>query len=98
MDCSSNCFLLQSFLFLVERISYLFSFLDCLLLVPPALLLSALPSVFSRMGRARRCFGRCVLGLIGAPTAEVVAVSILYGLTSPAIGMVYAVTSLLRRY
>jgi hypothetical protein len=64
--------------------------------VPPALLLSALPLSLSGWG-VRESALAGAFGLIGAPTAEVVAVSILYGLTSSAIGVVYALASLLRR-
>jgi glycosyltransferase 2 family protein len=85
------------FFVLGRALGSLFSFLDCLLLVPPALLLSALPVSLSGWGVREGALAGA-FGLIGAPTAEVVAVSILYGLTSPAIGMVYAVVSLLRRY
>lgn len=72
------------------------SFLDCLLLVPPALLLSALPVSLSGWG-VREGTLAGMFALVGAPIADIVAVSVLYGLTSPAIGIVYAVLSPLRR-
>jgi glycosyltransferase 2 family protein len=72
------------------------SFLDCLLLVPPALLLSALPLSLSGWGVREGALAGG-FALVGAPPADIVPISILYGLTSPAIGIVYAVLSLLRR-
>jgi glycosyltransferase 2 family protein len=72
------------------------SFLDCLLLVPPALLLSALPVSLSGWG-VREGTLAGMFALVGMAPADIVVVSILYGLTGPAIGVVYAVLSLLRR-
>ena len=72
------------------------AFLDCLLLVPPALLLSALPVSLSGWG-VREGTLAGMFALVGVPPTDTVAVSILYGLTGPAIGIVYAVLSLLRR-
>jgi ubiquinone/menaquinone biosynthesis C-methylase UbiE/uncharacterized membrane protein YbhN (UPF0104 family) len=65
-------------------------FVDCLLVVPPALLLSAVPVSVAGWGVRE---GALVGGfaLIAGPAAGVVTVSILYGLTTPAIGLVYAV-------
>jgi uncharacterized membrane protein YbhN (UPF0104 family) len=72
------------------------AFLDCLLLVPPALLLSALPVSLSGWG-VREGTLAGMFALVGMAPADIVVVSILYGLTGPAIGVVYAVLSLLRR-
>ncbi len=72
------------------------SFLDCLLLVPPALLLSALPVSLSGWG-VREGTLAGMFALVGMAPADIVVVSILYGLTGPAIGVVYALLSLLRR-
>jgi ubiquinone/menaquinone biosynthesis C-methylase UbiE len=67
-------------------------FVDCLLLVPPVLLLAALPISVAGWGvREGALVGR--FALIGVPAVSVVAVSILYGLTAPAIGVVYAVVA-----
>jgi ubiquinone/menaquinone biosynthesis C-methylase UbiE/uncharacterized membrane protein YbhN (UPF0104 family) len=71
-------------------------FVDCLLLVPPALLLAALPVSVAGWGvRESALVGG--FALIGVPAAGVVTVSILYGLTAPAIGLVYAVVATLLR-
>jgi hypothetical protein len=84
------------FFVLSRAFGSLLSFLDCLLLLPPALLLSALPVSLSGWGvREGALVG--AFALVGAQPAEVVAISILYGLTSPAIGVAYAVLSLVRR-
>jgi len=72
------------------------AFLDCLLLVPPALLLSALPVSLSGWGVREGALAG-MFALVGMAPAHIVVVSILYGLTGPAIGVVYAVLSLLRR-
>jgi glycosyltransferase 2 family protein len=72
------------------------AFLDCLLLVPPALLLSALPVSLSGWG-VREGTLAGMFALVGMAPADIVVVSILYGLTGPAIGVVYAMLSLLRR-
>ena len=72
------------------------AFLDCLLLVPPALLLSALPVSLSGWG-VREGTLAGMFALVGMAPADIVVISILYGLTGPAIGVVYAVLSLLRR-
>ena len=72
------------------------AFLDCLLLVPPALLLSALPVSLSGWG-VREGTLAGMFALVGMEPADIVVVSMLYGLTGPAIGVVYAVLSLLRR-
>jgi glycosyltransferase 2 family protein len=78
-----------------RALGVLLPLLDCLLLLPPALLLSAIPVSLSGWGvRESALAGGFVL--VGVPPADVVAVSILYGLTSPAIGVVYAVLSPLR--
>jgi uncharacterized membrane protein YbhN (UPF0104 family) len=84
------------FFVLGRALGSLLSFIDCVLLVPPALLLSALPVSLSGWGVRE---GALVGGfaLIGAPPADIVAISILYGLTSPAMGIVYSILSLLRR-
>jgi uncharacterized membrane protein YbhN (UPF0104 family) len=72
------------------------AFLDCLLLVPPALLLSALPVSLAGWG-VREGTLAGMFALVGAAPADIVAVSIAYGLTGPAIGLVYAALSFLRR-
>ena len=95
MDCWCNCFLFRFFV-LGRALGSLLSFLDCMLLVPPALLLSALPVSLSGWGVREGALAGG-FALIGAPPADIVAISILYGLTSPAIGIVYAILSLLRR-
>jgi hypothetical protein len=84
------------FFVLSRAFGSLLSFLDCLLLVPPALLLSALPVSLSGWGVREGALAGA-FALVGAPPAEVVAVSILYGLTSPAIGVAYVILSPLRR-
>jgi glycosyltransferase 2 family protein len=84
------------FFVLARALGVLLSFFDCLLLVPPALLLSALPVSLSGWGVREGALAGG-FALVGAPPADIVAVSILYGLTSPAIGVVYAGLSLLRR-
>jgi uncharacterized protein (TIRG00374 family) len=72
------------------------SFLDCLVLVPPALLLSALPVSLSGWG-VREGTLASMFALVGMAPSDIVVISILYGLTGPAIGVVYATLSLLRR-
>jgi uncharacterized membrane protein YbhN (UPF0104 family) len=58
------------------------AFLDCLLLVPPALLLSALPVSLAGWG-VREGTLAGMFALVGAAPADIVAVSIAYGLTGP---------------
>jgi glycosyltransferase 2 family protein len=84
------------FFVLARALGVVLSFFDCLLLVPPALLLSALPVSLSGWGVREGALAGG-FALVGAPPADIVAASILYGLTSPAIGVVYAGLSLLRR-
>jgi ubiquinone/menaquinone biosynthesis C-methylase UbiE/uncharacterized membrane protein YbhN (UPF0104 family) len=67
-------------------------FLDCVMLVPPALLLAALPVSVAGWGVREGALAGS-FALIGVPAAGVVTVSILYGLTAPAIGIVYGVVS-----
>jgi ubiquinone/menaquinone biosynthesis C-methylase UbiE/uncharacterized membrane protein YbhN (UPF0104 family) len=67
-------------------------FLDCVMLVPPALLLAALPVSVAGWGVREGALAGG-FALIGVPPAGVVTVSILYGLTAPAIGIVYGVVS-----
>jgi uncharacterized protein (TIRG00374 family) len=66
------------------------AFVDCLLLVPPALLISALPVSLGGWGIREGALAGG-FALIGVPPADVVTVSILYGLTAPAIGAVYGI-------
>jgi glycosyltransferase 2 family protein len=84
------------FFLLSRAIGVPLPFLDCLLLVPPALLISALPVSLAGWGVREGALAGG-FALVGAAPADVVAVSILYGLTSPAIGVVYAMLSFLRR-
>ena len=67
-------------------------FLDCVMLVPPALLLAALPVSVAGWGVREGALAGG-FALIGVPAAGVVTVSILYGLTAPAIGIVYGIVS-----
>jgi len=64
------------------------TFLDCLLLVPPALLLAALPVSLAGWG-IREGAMASLFALVGIAPADGVTVSILYGLTAPAIGLAY---------
>jgi uncharacterized membrane protein YbhN (UPF0104 family) len=84
------------FFLLSRAIGVPLPFLDCLLVVPPALLISALPLSLSGWGVREGALAGGFALVGGAVPADIVAVSILYGLTSPAIGAVYAVLSLLR--
>jgi glycosyltransferase 2 family protein len=68
------------------------AFIDCLLLVPPALLLTSLPISLAGWGVREGALAGA-FALVGAPAADVVTVSILYGLTGPAIGLIYGVVS-----
>jgi ubiquinone/menaquinone biosynthesis C-methylase UbiE/uncharacterized membrane protein YbhN (UPF0104 family) len=72
------------------------AFLDCLVLVPPALLLTALPISLAGWGVREGALAGA-FALVGVPVADMVTVSILYGLTGPAIGLVYGVLSLFGR-
>jgi hypothetical protein len=69
--------------------------LDCILLVPPALLLSALPISINGWG-VREGALASAFALIGVPPTDMVTVSILYGLTGPAMGLVFGAQALLR--
>jgi uncharacterized protein (TIRG00374 family) len=66
---------------------------NCLLLVPPALLLASLPVSIAGWGVREGALAGG-FALVGVPPADVVTVSILYGLTAPAIGAIYAVYAL----
>lgn len=61
---------------------------DCVLLVPPALLLAALPISISGWGVREGALAG-VFALVGMPAADIVPVSILFGLTAPALGLTY---------
>jgi uncharacterized membrane protein YbhN (UPF0104 family) len=69
-------------------------FLDCLLLVPPALLLTALPVSLAGWGVREGALAGG-FALIGVPPSEIVAVSILYGLTGPLLGLIYGAVAAL---
>jgi uncharacterized membrane protein YbhN (UPF0104 family) len=69
--------------------------LDCLLLVPPALLLSALPISINGWG-VREGALAAAFALVGVPMSDTVTVSILYGLIGPLTGLVYGMLALLR--
>jgi uncharacterized membrane protein YbhN (UPF0104 family) len=63
-------------------------FFDCMLLVPPALLIAAVPISLAGWGVREGALAGG-FALIGTNPADVVVVSILYGLTAPAIGLIY---------
>jgi uncharacterized membrane protein YbhN (UPF0104 family) len=70
-------------------------FFECLLLVPPALLIAALPISLAGWG-VREGVLAGGFALIGMNPADIVVVSILYGLTAPAIGLVYGAIALVQ--
>jgi len=72
------------------------SFLDCLLLVPPSLLVTALPISLSGWGVREGALAGS-FALVGVPVTDSVTISILFGLTGPLIGLVYGVLNLFAR-
>lgn len=70
--------------------------IDCLLIVPPALLLASLPVSIGGWG-LREAAMATGFALVGVATADAVAVSVLYGLTAPVIGIAYGIFSLVER-
>jgi glycosyltransferase 2 family protein len=70
-------------------------FFECLLLVPPALLIAAVPISLAGWG-VREGVLAGGFALIGMNPADIVVVSILYGLTAPAIGLIYGAIALVQ--
>jgi uncharacterized membrane protein YbhN (UPF0104 family) len=68
--------------------------LDCLVLVPPALLVSALPISLGGWG-VREGAMVAAFSLVHADPAAVAAVSVMFGLTTPLVGGIAAVVALL---
>ena len=68
--------------------------LDCLILVPPALLVSALPISLGGWG-VREGALVVAFSLVHADPAAVAATSVMFGLTTPLVGGIAAVISLL---
>ena len=65
----------------------------CVLLVPSALLITAIPISIAGWGVREGALAGC-FALVGVPTPDIVAVSLLYGLTAPAIGLAYGIVAL----
>jgi hypothetical protein len=68
--------------------------LDCLVLVPPALLVSALPISLGGWG-LREGAMVAAFSLVHADPAAVAATSVIFGLTTPLVGGVAAVMALI---
>lgn len=69
---------------------------DALLIVPPALLIAALPLSIGGWG-VREVALATAFTLVGLPMADGVAVSVLFGLTAPALGLAYGLFVLMAR-
>lgn len=79
------------FYLLARSIGVELAIVDCLLVVPPAMLLTALPISLAGWG-VREGAMAGGFALLGVAPASVVPVSVLFGLTGPLIGLAYALT------